>query len=126
MRNALKALLCVLCARLEEASILPMLAKNQWPCEKTHSYNKNTPLKLVPLPPTFSGDELPARVEMRARSTIVADPPHGPAHAPPLARVVGPVCRVPEVLELAPRALEARRRVRAGERDGGSGPERGE
>ena len=80
---------------------------------QTTNYNKTTPLKLVP-PLSFSGNEFPARVEMRARGTIVADPPHGPAHAPPLARVAGPVCRVPEVLELAPRALEARRRVRAG------------
>ena len=63
---------------------------------------------------------------MRAGSTIVADPPHGPAHAPPLARVVGPIAGVPEVLELAPGALEARRRVRAGERHGRAAPERGE
>ena len=93
--------------------------------KKYTAQQKHTPLKLVPRL-TFSGDELPARVEVRARGTIVADPPHGPAHAPPLARVVGPVAGVPEVLELAPRALEAWRRVRAGKRDGRAAPERGE
>ena len=92
---------------------------------KTQVQQNHTPLKLVPQL-TFSGDERPARVEVRARGTIVADPPHGPAHAPPLARLQWPIVYVSEVLELAPRALEARRRVRAGERDGRAAPERGE